>query len=286
MTALEITQDEIRSGTMTPEHLATGVEAIRREGFVVLDSVIDPEHVAVLRERMLADVDVIMARPKPPFNFIRGNIQQDPPPAPPYLFRDVLVNEMIITITKAILGPAPRSSFYSGNTNLPGSDRQPVHVDASHLWANMATAHPAHTLVINVPVVDMNPHNGSIELWPASHLDTTMAYGRSDTRVPEEKLAERRAFAPPIQPDVRSGGVLIRDMRLWHAGAPNHSSAARPMIAMIHSCGWWPGRPIEFLRGSEALLQHPDLRTNATFVDGPIDYVGRHERPQFKYDER
>ncbi len=29
--------------------------------------------------------------------------------------------------------------------------------------------------------------------------------------------------------------MLIRDMRRWHRGTPNHSAAARFMIAMIHS---------------------------------------------------
>lgn len=33
--------------------------------------------------------------------------------------------------------------------------------------------------------------------------------------------------------------MLIRDMRLWHRGTPNHSAAPRFMIAMIHSVAWY-----------------------------------------------
>ena len=71
--------------------------------------------------------------------------------------------------------------------------------------------------------------------------------------------------------------VVIRDIRLWHAGMPNHSDAPRPMIAMIHYVAWWnEAEPIVFPKGTEDFFKHPDLTTNAVFVDGPIDYLHRH----------
>jgi hypothetical protein len=54
-----------------------------------------------------------------------------------------------------------------------------------------------------------------------------------------EAEAARRAVAPPVRGNARKGSVLIRDMRLWHRGTPNHSAATRFMIAMIHSVAWY-----------------------------------------------
>src|SRR5206468_4690609 len=133
-------------------------------------------------------------------------------------------------------------------------------------------------VVVNVPVVDMNPENGSTELWPGTHLDTTVAVAQGDLKVPEVVVERRRAEVPPIQPAVRRGSVLIRDIRLWHRGMPNHTAAPRPMIAMIHWIGWWSDtEPVRFPKGTEPFFEHPHLRTNARFVEGKIDYLRHNE---------
>jgi hypothetical protein len=65
-----------------------------------------------------------------------------------------------------------------------------------------------------------------------------MVIGNS-IRVPEEHVAERRAVRGPLRGCTGKGAVLIRDMRLWHRGTPNHSAATRFMIAMIHNVAWY-----------------------------------------------
>ncbi|MBW3623322.1 MAG: phytanoyl-CoA dioxygenase family protein [Armatimonadetes bacterium] len=273
MVSLNITPQEVESGILSPDHRESAVRAIRHDGFVVLNDVIDREHLAFLREKMLEDVREILAREDTPFNFNTSNLQQDPPPFPPYLFRDILLNDMVIAVTKAVLGPGVKNSYYSGNTAMTSTLRQPVHPDVGQLWPNLEAATPTFGLVVNVPMVDMSPENGSTELWPGSHLDTSMPVGR-DIKVPEELLEERRKIMPPFQPSVRAGSVLIRDIRLWHAGMPNRTATPRPMIAMIHWIGWWSdGEKLKFPRGTEEFFRHPDLHTNATFVDGLIDYI-------------
>src|SRR5947207_772379 len=125
-----ITREKSRATTqpspLPPEELAAIVAALRRDGFVVLEDVIEVEHLEALRERMLADLPQILAREDAPFNWHTGNVQQDPPPFPPYLFRDVLLNDRVIAVTKAILGAGLKNSYYSGNTAMPGGKEQPV----------------------------------------------------------------------------------------------------------------------------------------------------------------
>ncbi len=274
MNTVVISPGELESGQISEEHLKTAAEAMRVDGYVVLKDVVNTDHLDIIRKKMLEDLGPILAREDAPFNFIAGNVQQDPPPFPPYIFRDVLVNDMVIAVTKKILGRGMKNAFYSGNTNLPGSDAQPVHTDSGNLWENLEYPHPAYAIVVNIPVVPMNEVNGSPEIWPGTHLDKTMHIHMDEIKIPLDLLEERRKTNPPIQPKVELGSVLIRDMRLWHRGMKNHSDQPRPMIALIHHPGWWAmGGNIPFAKGTEDILSHPDLHTNAIYVDGTIDYL-------------
>lgn len=200
-------------------------------GYVIIEDAINPDHIAALRDVMLDDVAKILARTDTPFNFNKGNIQQAPPPYAPYLFDDILFNDKVIDIATSILGPNIKNSFYSGNTALPGDHRQPVHTDVPHTVAGGPYI-PTSIIVVNIPVVDMNAGNGAIQLWPTTHRDTTYG-GDSDGIIKSHDLARFQDAHPPFQPDVKAGTILMRDMRLWHAGMPNPSRNPRPMIAMM-----------------------------------------------------
>ena len=268
---------------MEPAHLEAAADAILSEGFVILNGVIETGHLDMLRDRMLEDLKALVAREDAPFNWNTGIIQQDPPPFPPYLFRDVLMNDMVIAVSQAVLGRRIKNTLYTGNTALRSGERQPVHVDTGHLWPRIEVAHPPVHLVINVPVVDTSPENGSTEIWPGTHRDTTITAGK-DIKIPAGVLERRRAQVPPLQPTIPRGGVLVRDMRLWHAGMPNRTEAPRPLIAMVHVPGWLEtGLPLTFPRGTEAFFEHPDLRTCARFVEGPIDHI--HAPSAYEYQK-
>src|SRR5215210_2635453 len=95
-----------------------------------------------------------------------------------------------------------------------------------------------------------------------------------DIKIPPQVLEARRAISPPIQPTFRRGSMLIRDIRLWHAGMPNQTSTQRPMIAMIHACEWLAaGTPLVFPSGTESFFDHPVLTTAVRFTGDSIDYL-------------
>ena len=279
MTAMDITLAEREAGRLPAERHQAAVQSVRENGYVILNDLIDPLVLAPIRDRMLADVEKILARPDAPFNFNRGNIQQDPPPFPPYLSRQVLCNDIVIAITQEILGKGLRNGMYSGNTALPRSTgRQPVHADEGQLWPGLQTAHPAYALVVNVLPVDVSPENGSTEIWPGTHLDTSVVIQDRDIKVTAEKVEERRRIAPGFQYSARAGSVVIRDIRLWHAGMPNTTDRSRPMIAMIHYVGWWSAlAPLEFSADSRPFLEHPALTHVVRYVEGEIDHTRRNQ---------
>ena len=283
MLELRPSRDERKKHCLDDEHLQLALQALREDGYVILHDVISSKHIETLRERMIADVESILALDDVPFQFNDGHLQQDPPPFPPYLFRDVLVNDFVVQITRAALGEGVKTFGYSGNTCLPNETQQPLHVDKGQLWPGLQTATPAYALIVNVPVVDMTPDSGSTEIWPGTHLDTTRSLDEGDIKIAPEDEARRRSEVEPLQPHVPAGGVVIRDMRLWHRGMPNHTDTARPMIAMVHYVRWWHIRKtLSLPKGTEELFAGNPLNTIATFVDEPIDYISRNKKYDYK----
>lgn len=284
MVSIAISPEEVASGQMSAEHLSAAVDAVRTDGFVILEDVVDTAHLDVLHERLLEDLLLLQARTDGPFNWHAGNVQQDPPPFPPYLFKDVLVNEMVIAVTSAILGPGIINNMYSGNTALPSDQRQPVHADTGHLWpvSVMDVAHPPSQLVVNIATVDVSAENGSTEIWPGTHVELAVGVGE-DIKIPADILERRRAEVPPIQASYRRGSAVIRDVRLWHAGMPNTTSEPRPMMATIHNSYWLnTGTPLRFPKGTEEFFEHPVLRTDAKFVDlEEIDHINAPQGHEF-----
>ena len=239
----------------------------------MLEDVVNTAHLDVLHARMVEDVQLLIKRDDAPFNWNMGNIQQNPPPFPPYLFQDVLLNDLVIDVTNGLLGTPVKNTMYGGNTAMPSEHRQPVHADTGHLWPRLEVAHPPVHLVVNIPTVDVSAENGSTEIWPGTHRDVTITAGK-DIKIPHEVLEKRRAEVPPIQPAFRRGGVLIRDMRLWHAGMPNRTDQPRPMVAMIHVPAWLDtGTPLTFPIETRDFFEHPCLHTCARFVKEPIDHI-------------
>lgn len=256
-----------------PGKIAEAARLVETDGYVVLEDVVNPEHLRSLATRMLEELPRILSRSDAPFNFNDTNVQQDPPPFPPFLHRDILCNEVAIAVTHAVLGDGVRNGFYSGNTALPGGKMQPVHADVGQLWPNLETAPPAFGLVVNIPVVDMGPWNGATELWPGTHRDTSQWIGGGPPRIPEDLLDRWRRAFPPFQPEMRAGSVLIRDIRMWHRGMPNPSGRPRPMIAMIHWSGWYECDRIRLPRSAAPFFEHAVLRTAAEWVEEPFDHT-------------
>lgn len=173
------------------------------------------------------------------------NIQQDPPTTEQHFETSILLNPLATQVTSTVLGPKPRLSFISGNSALPptpGSSpqSQPVHSDADFDHPNCPFA-----LVVNVPLVGMTPENGSTEVWLGTHLLSSLAaqegkHGeRASGRIKMDLLEKRALERPPSQPIVKKGSLIIRDLRLWHAGKPNFTNSTRVMLAMIHFAPWF-----------------------------------------------
>ena len=264
---IKVKQSEISEGNLTEQHVKQAVEAILVEGYVILENVIKHDHLDILRERMDADSQkLIKAEKWGGAGMLKGHLQQGPPPFAPFIFKDIVANPYVIQVTKELLGEGVYNNFYNGNTNCPGSGTQPLHRDGDHLWSKQEVAHPTAEVVVNISPQNTSEENGSVELWPGSHLDV------SGRHIDDDHEAERREIAPPIRGNARKGSVLIRDMRLWHRGVPNLSNKPRHMIAMIHRKYWLrSGRRLKYQAGCEKAFENSELDHNAEFVSEKLD---------------
>lgn len=267
---ITVTPAELAQEKMSDAHLAQAVKAICEDGYVVIADVIDHEHLDLVRERMTADSQKLIAAQKwGGAGRIEGHLQQGPPPFAPYVFRDIVANPFAIQVTHAVLGDGVYNRFYNGNANTPGSGTQPLHADGPHLWQNVTVTHPPATLIVNVCPVDVTEENGATELWPGTHMIPI-----NGQHVSADREAQRRDVSPPVRAITRKGSLLIRDCRLWHRGVPNHSNEIRHMIAMIHNIGWLqrPGKLLFNTGCEEAFVEGP-LDHNVEFTDKPLEYL-------------
>ena len=267
---ISATINERRTEKLSLVHLEQAVEAISENGYVIIEDVIPHDPLDMLKEKMDQDAEILIKLEKwGGAGGLYGHLQQGPPPFAPYVFSEIVANPFIIQVSEALFGEGVFNSFYNGNTNCPGSLKQPLHMDGKHLWPFLDVSHPPVSIVINISLTDIDEGNGSVELWPSTHL-----IGGTPSPITIEVEEARRRLVPPIRGNVRKGSVLMRDVRLWHRGLPNQSSQVRHMIAMIHNISWWHReRALTFNCGSESAFFACGLDHNVVFTDETIDYL-------------
>jgi ectoine hydroxylase-related dioxygenase (phytanoyl-CoA dioxygenase family) len=234
--------DEIRRGRLSDASVKLFLSGMHRDGVVILKDVIDAAHLDKLNEFMVEDTKKELAQPDLYRNFGVENIQQGPPLEPSeYFFDDVYFNPILFHAVNLYLGAGAKWNMITGNNALPnGTRRQPAHSDAM-------CQHPPCPFyaIANIYTVDTSAANGSTEIWLGTHHFNSEAQTpptpKGATHIRDEYIEERKKTLPGLQPTVKRGSILFRDMRLWHAGMPNKSDAQRYMIALGFSASWWHG---------------------------------------------
>ena len=276
--SLTLSPEELSSKTLTSHHLQAALEALHRDGVCVLTNVILPSHLDTLNARMVPEAEALYARTATHHNFGTGtgNIQQDAVVDQAYVFDDVIANPFATAITECMLGPHPRLRFYSANTAFKAEMRQPVHVDVHFAFPRMPFG-----FCVNVNLIDVDPAHGSTEMWLGSHLDASWQaeVEKSGSVIPPHVLERRRELAPPVQPVLPKGSLVIRDLRLWHAGMPNRTEDVRVMLVTIHFPAWYRTEQTILLPESlKGKVEWGNLVPCVEWVPDGYDYLqGQHD---------
>ena len=124
---------------------------------------------------------------------------------------------------------------------LPGASDQAYHADAPRVppevWAeheSTAEVQPAHSLVVFLPLCDLNEENGPTAFLPGSHQRWTADALEAESSAP----GSSSAGAPAIL-DVDAGDAIVFDSRTQHAGGANRSQDARPILYLVFARPWF-----------------------------------------------
>lgn len=282
---IKVSDAEKQAGKPSLDFVAEAASFLHKDGIIILDNVIDKAHVDHLNSILSPEALEIANNPNHHFNFGKHtrNMDQAPPPTKDLMYKDIWCNSFVAAVLAAILGPRPVIHYANGNTALQAKPdgRQPVHSDCEF-------DHPVYfnfACVVNINLVDTsaeNGANGATEFWPGTHLISTpeshMVYPGSDDRIlhiQPDIVEKRRKHSPPVRGCTKRGSIVIRDLRLWHAGMPNLTSEPRIMLAFVAQPAWWQGKSkIKLPLSVKSLVKSwsDELQFAADWVDGEVDH--------------
>ena len=187
MRIIELSAGERTSRKLSDATIMSALDAVDRDGFVVVDQVARHDHLDAIYQRMLDDLKVWPTK-KGGKHFEGGNLA--PARDETLLFDDVLQNPWVADVLGAVMGREPTCGMYSSNVTMPGLGDQQLHSDEAPLKEGQTIEGPCKSMVVNFPLVDFTEANGATEIWPGTHR---LPRRVGEFWVHEELQAERRA---------------------------------------------------------------------------------------------
>lgn len=203
-------------------------------GYTIIPDALSSEVLRTCREAFDALLTPLLKNPETTFPF--GNCRLDLPLEPPFVEDQILANSKVVPLLDSILGNDAKLEYFASNTSMPGSEYQRVHSDNASLFPEHQGTLPPHALVVNFPLVDFTLENGPLEIWPGTH------------RIPEHLrssavIETTAAKSDPLPVLLPAGSAIVRDIRMWHRGTPNHTRTPRPMLALVYFRPWYDATP-------------------------------------------
>ncbi len=202
--------------------LTQHVARIERDGFTVLDRVVEPallEELASELVRLERDLGVVPSansfegeRTLRVYNLLaRGRVWQRVP-----------VHDAVLPVVERVLDRGCLVSSLSSIDILPGETAQPIHAD--DMLMPIPKPHPPTVCNSMWALTDFTDANGATRVVPGSHrADHSPDYGGDYETVAVE---------------MARGSVLVWHGSLWHAGGANHTDDRRVGIAMNYCGGY------------------------------------------------
>jgi hypothetical protein len=230
--------------------LDAALRTFRDTGVLVLEGLYEPSFINTVRAAYEAELDRYLASKGglaalEGKTFGKNHIGFFPPLHLPLGSADLVAHPAVVRLLTALLGEDLHCSFVHTNTAMPGSLTQSLHRDQQHLFgAEHPAPLPVTSIVLNIPLCDFTPENGSTEYWPGTHLVVDNAPG-------DGKLLEKRAEALPSRRlNMKVGSAALRDLRVWHRGVPNTTDQPRTMYAIVYQRAFLSYVPITVPRSS------------------------------------
>jgi len=237
----------------TQDNLEGIIRNFQRDGFVLVENVLNEDQVAILAEGCNEVISEILAldsdhkgnRGSHRYSFGGSSLTRSQIHRPAW---QMLLEHTVITdIVTAIFGsPDYMLRAGSGDFCLPGAvDYQRLHAD-THDWLDPTrtpfnsfsdpTGHtsirdlPCPYLCVNVLPQEVTRINGATRQIPGTQ--------QSRVRIPGLKYEPEWMRLSTVCP-APAGAIMIRDVRAWHGGTPNVSDAIRSIPNLEFYAPWF-----------------------------------------------
>ena len=204
------------------------LDDVREEGYAVVPDLLDQETVEQLRRDLAPIFDEIGSRSTKEHG--QQTIHTHNLLAKTRAVDELLMNDKLLNLIEAILGPDFQISGVAAMRPAPGDRRQHMHRDDGHY----PIPYPHPPLIVNT-LIALDPFtvaNGATEVVPRSHLLTG--------QVDQDK--------PTISVEMPVGGLLLWDGALWHRGGGNSTeNTYRRSINLNFNLAWLKQRENQFI---------------------------------------
>ncbi|NNC99331.1 MAG: phytanoyl-CoA dioxygenase family protein [Gammaproteobacteria bacterium] len=233
-------EDELLNKWLAGRSLAALCRQFDQDGYLVFDSVLDRDEVAMIRDALDPFLDANV-RGRNSFEGVRSNriyamLNKSAK------FSDLVTHPLPLSFAEAELGRSCLLSACIAIQLNPGESVQPWHYDDAHLQIPRPRA--AYGLSVFWAIDETNDENGATEVIPGSHrwgdnmLDGSLSDADlEDNSTPDpanDPAAHAEAIAVPLQP----GSLMIAKGTLWHRGGANRSSKPRLIVTPQYCPGW------------------------------------------------
>jgi ectoine hydroxylase-related dioxygenase (phytanoyl-CoA dioxygenase family) len=198
-------------------------DCMERDGYTILESVIEPGLVDALAEDLARrERELGVGYGTNPFEG-EYTVRMYNLLAHSTLFEQVPVHPEVLPLVERVLDPGCLVSTLSSIAIDPGETPQPLHADDQLI----PLAKPHAPIVCNTmwALTDFRFENGATRFVPGSH--------RAD-RNPHPFKDEQGALCA----EMPKGSVLVWDGSLWHGGGANQSDGRRVGLAMNYCAGF------------------------------------------------
>jgi hypothetical protein len=232
---IAVSAREIARGALAPDTDGRARAALHVHGCVLLRRAFPPATVeAMHREYVsqfgmlgLAEMRSRAAKP-PPNRLIQVGAERYDiilPMTGAFGRTDVFANDLLLRFLGPLLGGEMHLNSFTAVVSHPGAPQQRAHRDYPHLFLEPGVGPNllVHAVNVVVPLIDVDMETGPTGVWLGSHR-------LQDVAVESESIT--------VCP-LRRGDCMLLDYRTLHAGLPNRSGRARPIVYMVYARPWF-----------------------------------------------
>ncbi len=196
------------------------MDAIERDGYIIIENLISPELVAEIKEDLI---------PRFSYDSGRNNFEGFKTQRLYAFFEKSLIcnplveHPLILGCLDRVFEPNYLLSQLQAINILPGEEQQPLHHD--DLFYRVPRPRPALGAATIWAIDEFTQQNGATVVIPGSHL--------WDDRQPTKD--DLKNLEPVVMP---AGSVVLFLGTLWHAGGANRSDAARLCVSAQYCAPW------------------------------------------------